>query len=156
MYETRVNIHAYVTYVCTSVGNGFEKINSTKLRKINKCHHNTRLLSHLTIITLIWDVVTNLLCFLFYIFFLLLLRLLNVVVAVILFSFIKCCYSHYCSGICCIRFYFLLGMLSLMLLLLLLLLFYCRLWYQMNVRVLYSFTLLVESKASQELPIIIA
>ena len=84
------------------LGNGFEKINSTKLRKINKCHHNTRLLSHLTIITLIWDVVTNLLCLLFYFFLLL---LLNIAVVVVLFSFIKCCCSHYCSAIGCIRFF---------------------------------------------------
>lgn len=38
------------------------KINTAKLRKINKCQRSTRSLSHLTIITLIWDLLTNLLC----------------------------------------------------------------------------------------------
>lgn len=38
------------------------KINTAKLRKINKCQRSTRSLSHLTIITLIWDMLTNLLC----------------------------------------------------------------------------------------------
>lgn len=37
------------------------KINTAKLRKINKCQRRTRSLSHLTIITLIWDMLTNLL-----------------------------------------------------------------------------------------------
>lgn len=72
-----------------------EKINTTKLRKINKCHHTTRLLSHLTIITLIWDMVTNLLC---YVLFLVvgcwLLPLLLPVVAVYIFP----CHTTPCHG----------------------------------------------------------
>jgi len=47
----------YVCLMCVS-----RKINTAKLRKINKCQRSTRSLSHLTIITLIWDMLTNLLC----------------------------------------------------------------------------------------------